>query len=371
MRLTFALVATLSLTACGVEDDDAAPDTAPAAKAEAAEASFDGKADWSFDLCERRGWYGDGECDWFCARRDPDCNAAPLGPEPAGDAATYPIVLAHGFDGSPTNRWGWYKVAAALEADGHTVFVAEVPPYAPVKVRAAHLARAIDAALDASGADKVSLLAHSMGGLDCRQAISGLGYGDRVASLTTISTPHRGSAVADVALKLLPGGASGALDALARAWGRSFSNVADDPDLLGAFNDISESAAPGFNAENPDDPQVYYQSWAGVSSAFGLANGKDAAACEGKLLRHPGTQDTMNATLLPMAAFVGGIIKLEPNDGMVRVTSAKWGEFKGCIPADHLGEVGQPKHDEANVYTGFDHLRFYRNLAFDLTKRGF
>jgi hypothetical protein len=41
-----------------------------------------------------------------------------------------------------------------------------------------------------------------MGGLDARYLISKLGYGTKVASLTTISTPHRGSPLADVALGL-------------------------------------------------------------------------------------------------------------------------------------------------------------------------
>ncbi|MCB9539094.1 MAG: triacylglycerol lipase [Myxococcales bacterium] len=365
------LLASLTLAACEAPTDEPAEDTAPAAKPEAAEAVIDGKADWSFDICERRGWYGDGECDWFCWDPDPDCDLPPLGDEPAGEATAYPIVLAHGFDGSPTNRWGWYGVAEALEADGHTVFVAQVPPYAPVKTRAGHLARAIDEALETSGADRVNVIAHSMGGLDSRYVVSSLGYGDRVASLTTISTPHRGSNVADVGLKLVPGAASGALNALAEAWGRTFSEVADDPDLLGALTDIAEKTAPAFNAANPDDAKVYYQSWAGVSSVLGLKNDADAAACGGKLLRHPGTQDRMHVTLVPMAAFTAHGAALLPNDGMVTVESAKWGAFRGCIPADHLDEVGQPKHDEADPNTGFDHVRFYRNMAFELAAQGF
>lgn len=369
-----ALLLALLAAACGEEPVDAgAPGEAPApaSKAEAAEATHHGKADWSLDICEHRGWYGDGECDWFCRRPDPDCALPPLGDEPAGTPARYPIVLAHGFDASPTNRWGFFRLEDALLDDGHDVYVAQVPPYDAVAVRAEHLARYVDVALEASGAEKVNLVAHSMGGLDSRYLISTLGYGDRVASLTTISTPHRGSAVADVALKLLPGAADRALNALASAWGRTYSDVAADSHLRDALRDIAEGSAPAFNAANPDAAGVYYQSWAGVSSAFGIANPKDAAACEGKLLRHPGTADKMDATLLPMAAFVAHGPALYPNDGMVRVSSAKWGRFRGCIPADHLDEVGQVKDSGADPHTGFDHLRFYRNLAFDLAAQGF
>ena len=45
--------------------------------------------------------------------------------------------------------------------------------------------------------EPVNLIAHSMGGLDARYLISRLGMADQVRSLTTISTPHRGSFMAD------------------------------------------------------------------------------------------------------------------------------------------------------------------------------
>ncbi|MCB9526120.1 MAG: triacylglycerol lipase [Myxococcales bacterium] len=370
MRATRWILCAALLAGCG--DNDPAPEGAaepPATKAEVAQANVDGKADWSLDPCERWGWYGDGACDWFCWDHDPDCDPSPLGPEPQGTATRFPIVLAHGFDASPTNRWGWYGVAEALRADGHAVHVASVPPYAPVATRAGYLARAIDEALESHGADQVHLVAHSMGGLDSRYVISTLGYGDRVVTLTTISSPHRGSYVTDVALKLTPELAEPALNALARAWGRTYSELADDTDLRGALNDLSEAAAPAFNAANPDDPRVKYLSWAGVSSPLGLPNPQDFVACDGKALHGRGVQDKMDATLVPMAAFAAHGAALAPNDGMVQVASARWGEFQGCIPADHLDEVGQVRDDGPDPYTGFDHVRFYRNLAFDLARR--
>ena len=45
---------------------------------------------------------------------------------------------------------------------------------------------------------KIHIIAHSMGGLDSRYMISKLGMADRVLSLTTISTPHHGSPIADI-----------------------------------------------------------------------------------------------------------------------------------------------------------------------------
>jgi triacylglycerol lipase len=375
-RLIIALLlASFAGVGCSADDTQDEPATNEAedlTKDQAAEATHEGKADFSFDLCERRGWYGDGECDWFCIKRDPDCNLPALGPEPAGFSARHPIVLAHGFDASPTNRWGFNGVAKALEADGHIVHVASVPPYNSPEVRAMFLADHVDAVLERTGADKVNIIAHSMGGLDTRVLVSGMGYGDRVASVTTISSPHGGTHVADVALGLVPGAADTAINALAKAWGRTFSEVAEDTDVRAALTGLAESSAPQFDADYPADERVFYQSWAGVSSVFGIRNPKDAAACEGLMLEHEGASaDRMDATLVPMAALTAHGTRLLPNDGLATVQSAKYGKFQGCIPADHLDEVGQVGDEGPDRHTGFDHLRFYRNISFDLAQQGF
>src|SRR5215469_10984999 len=72
-----------------------------------------------------------------------------------------------------------------------------------IKNRAARLAEQIQARFPEG---KVHIIAHSMGGLDSRYLLSKnlLGLDGRVASLSTVSTPHRGSPVADLVLGLLP-----------------------------------------------------------------------------------------------------------------------------------------------------------------------
>lgn len=289
-------------------------------------------------------------------------------------ASTHAIVLAHGFDGSLTNRWSFYKVADKLREDGHVVHAAQVSPYKGVPARAAELAVHVDAAQrecrakPGCDASKVHIIAHSMGGLDSRYLISKLGYGDRVASLTTISTPHRGSNVADVLLKFIPEDVEGAVDAMASMWGRTFTDrdLAADSDVKAALSSISEKTTKEtFNPEVKDDARVAYISWAGVSEIVGIPNPKDYDACEGKLQTRLGIRDGMDPTLVPASFFVAHGLELRPNDGMVTVESAKWGKFMGCIPADHLDEVGQPKHGR-HPLTGFDHVEFYRKLASSL-----
>jgi triacylglycerol lipase len=289
--------------------------------------------------------------------------------------ASHAIVLAHGFDASTTNRWSFFEVADKLRADGHVVHSAQVSPYKGVPARAAQLATHVDAALaecrarQGCDASKVHIIAHSMGGLDSRYLISKLGYGDRVASLTTISTPHRGSNIADVLLKLIPDDFAGAVNAMASVWGRSFTerDLADDSDVKAALSSISEKTTHDtFNPEVQDDPRVTYLSWAGVSEIVGIPNPKDEDACEGTLHTRLGIRDGMDPSLVGASPFVAHGLELRPNDGMVTVESAKWGKFMGCIPADHLDEVGQPKHSWGNPLTGFNHIEFYRKIASSL-----
>ncbi|AKU98574.1 Lipase precursor [Labilithrix luteola] len=286
--------------------------------------------------------------------------------------SSHAIVLAHGFDASTTNRWSFYKVADKLRADGNVVHAAQVSPYRAVPDRAVQLAAHVDAALaecraqPRCDASKVHIVAHSMGGLDARYLISTLGYGDRVASLTTISTPHHGSRIADVLVKIIPDDFDGALNAIGKAWAKTFTSdeLAEGTDLEGALRSISEQyTTETFNKEVLDDPRVTYLSWAGVSNFAAIPNTADREACEGKLTTSFGVRDAMNVTLVPAAGFVAHGVSLRPNDGMVTVESAKWGKFMGCIPADHLDEVGQPKHDSPDSWTGFDHLTFYRRLV--------
>lgn len=178
--------------------------------------------------------------------------------------------------------------------------------------------------------------------------------------------------IADVGLGLVREGAiADAVDAIAEVIGRRISTatLAKDTELRAALVALAEKNAPEFNRKNPNAPGVYYQSFAGVSSRFGIGDNDDDDACDGKLSGKP---DIMDVRLKAASLLVGrgfGFQKgFRPNDGFVTVQSAKWGRFRGCIRADHLDEVGQPKHDRPNK-TGFDHRKFYRSIAFGLAAR--
>jgi triacylglycerol lipase len=278
--------------------------------------------------------------------------------------APYPIILHHGLSGfdhlGPINYF--YGVKKDLARGGILAFETEVAPYQSSAVRGKQLAARIDQILEETEACKVNIVAHSQGGLDARYMISSLGYDDRVAALVTISTPHRGSRVADAVLGYLPDQADRLLDAFARLQGVMISDLGKDPNVRASMIQLSEKYMnEEFNPQNPDAEEVAYFSVAGRS----LQNSADQE-CEGGLWPNPVKTDAIDPLLL-----LTGLYLKEPNDGLVTVASAKWGAFVGCISADHYDEIGQLADALPNLASGFDHKRFYRKLAAFLRERGF
>lgn len=286
-------------------------------------------------------------------------------PQPLG--APYPIVLVHGMAGFEELKVGqigvayWNGVQDALAADGETsVFVTETSPYNSSEVRARELAPQVDAILKKTGHAKVNIIAHSQGGLDARLLASpqGLGFGDRIASITTIATPHFGTRVADVALGLenaVPGFiADSVTSSLLGFLQRTVYDRDTDVALRAQLLDLSVRGAKDFNAKYIDDPRVVYESYAGRSNLKAGLNICD----DGLFANEPLNLDAVTPVLSASATFLEAHIPVEINDGLVPVASAKWGTFLGCIPADHFKEVGHKL-----LPVGFDHLRFYRKLV--------
>jgi triacylglycerol lipase len=161
------------------------------------------------------------------------------------------------------------------------------------------------------------------------------------------------------------------VNAVAGAYDATYSEMAGGAEVRASYESLAERNAGAFAAAHPDDPQVFYQSWAGVSNVLGIANPKDAVACEGLFVGvSRWRRDVMDPRLVATAAIVAHGREMRPNDGLVTVESAKHGLFRGCLPADHIDEIGGTVGGTTFV-SRFDHVRFYRELAFDLTARGF
>ncbi|MGD9725966.1 MAG: esterase/lipase family protein [Nitrospiraceae bacterium] len=127
------------------------------------------------------------------------------------------LVLAHGIFG-----WGDQAAGRDMRQDYYTglrpflehrygnredLALRIIAPQVPVSERAAvrgeHLRDAIQAQLAGMPSEtRVHIIAHSMGGLDGRWVIAEGSVTDRIDSLTTIATPHRGTSLGDIAYAL-------------------------------------------------------------------------------------------------------------------------------------------------------------------------
>ena len=297
---------------------------------------------------------------------------APLG-------APYPIILVHGFSGwTDVGEVGYfYRVVADLTDAGADVTAPALPPYDSSADRSVVLSRVVDAVLARTHKRKVHLIAHSQGGVDSRVLITELGYADRVASLTTISTPHRGTAVADLAdyapgdvlnpagqlLAWMLGALEGAPPDEASWLTDDGVEAAYDPDLSAAINGLRPSAMALFNAAHPDPLGVPIFSLGGVSNLRSM----DDPACNDGLWAHSGTVDAVDFFFAGGGAYLnytegGTLFSPTPNDGLVTVSSARWGVWLGCIPADHADEIGQVADDGPGLFSAWDHRSFYLEL---------
>lgn len=246
---------------------------------------------------------------------------------PLARPVRYPVVLVHGWAGFdqlalPGGPQAYFRgVRGALEAHGHAVYIARVAPLSGIQRRAEQLA----AQLAAYDVPKVNIVAHSMGGLDARYAISQLGIAGRVASLCTIGTPHHGT-------PLLAG----------RIHAGSMLVFRQLKSLLAAdfegLSDIAEAPMEAFNELVLDVPAVDYFCYLGAVS-----------------------REHVHRLLLPSYTYLRK--RCGDNDGLVPAASQQWGECLGTIDADHWSQIGW--------FGEFDAPGFYSDLARLLAERGY
>jgi len=106
-------------------------------------------------------------------------------------AAATPVLLVHGFGGAKSS---WSSIAQALSAKGLSV---DAMTYAPVgntvEQLADKLVAHVEQMLSRTGAAKVHLVGHSLGGVVVAQAISDPRLKGRVETVITLGSPFGGS----------------------------------------------------------------------------------------------------------------------------------------------------------------------------------
>ena len=271
----------------------------------------------------------------------------------ASKCPRYPILLVHGagFRDKTVGINYWGRIPKALEAQGAKVFYGGTDAWGTLETNAATLKKTIERILVETNSKKVNIIAHSKGGLECRYLISALGIEHKIASLTTISTPHRGSVMVEKLANVPDWLYKGFSEVMNVVFGLQGD---DDPDFYNGSQSLTPAYMEKFNAEHPDKKGVYYQSFAGY-------------------MEEPKNDIILSVTSLASSKLEG------ENDGIVAVDSAKWANYGGVLQGangrgvSHMDEVDFRRRDVAiKPVLGATTVReFYIAVAADLAKRGY
>lgn len=263
-------------------------------------------------------------------------------------ATGYPILMVHGVffrDFRYFNYWG--RIPKALEANGARIFYGNHQSAAAVETSAGEIAERILNIVEETGCDRVNIIAHSKGGLDCRRALNLPGIAEHVATLTTVNTPHRGCEFADYLLTKIP---QAEQDAVAATYNAALKRLGDpEPDFLAAVSNLTSSFCKEFNEKVHDVPGVLYQS---IGS---------------KLNKAAGGRFPLNFTYHLAKYFDGA------NDGLVGENSFPWGSAYRMLTVNGSRGISHGDMIDLNRENipEFDVREFYVQLVADLKQRGF
>lgn len=258
----------------------------------------------------------------------------------------YPLIMVHGVgfrDLKYFNYWG--RIPRELTRYGAAVYYGNQEAMGTIACNAEDIKKKILEVLAATGSEKVNIIAHSKGGLDARYAVSKLGMGPYVASLTTVCTPHRGCRFVDYACRL----PERLYRFVARCFDGAFRRFGDrNPDFYTATRQFSTRDSERFNLDVTDVKGVYYQSYASMMRR----------AASDLLLWLP------YCLIYPLEG---------PNDGLVSIESAKWGRFREVFKSSRMrgishGDMIDLKRED---YQGFDVVECFVQIVSDLREGGF
>lgn len=260
----------------------------------------------------------------------------------------YPFILVSGLgfqdQNSLVNYWG--RVPDFLKAHGCEVYTAYQDAFNSHVDNAIKLKYRVLDILAKSGKEKINIIGHSKGGIESRYMTSRLGMEMKVASLTTLGSPHQGSGIADIVVGRVPIPRI-VLGRLVNIYGRLMGDKR--PDSLRAAVQLTRLSMENFNKDVPDVPEVYYQSYAShVNRAYPSVLWRTLA----------GILHTLDGN----------------NDGLVSIESSKWGEYRGLITSEKYPSIS---HGDMIGLTQFGGLKdfnahwFIAHLIHDLKNKGF
>ncbi len=161
-----------------------------------------------------------------------------------------PVLLVHGY---MCNRGFWWWMRRQLRARGFAVATIDLEgPFSDIESLADRLDGRIDALLAETGADRVLLVTHSMGGLVARTVL-GRGRSGRIARFVTLGGPHHGTVTARLGL------------------GRNARQMEPDNSWLAALNRVETTEVPTLTIWSYGDQIVAPQATSRLAGAREVA----------------------------------------------------------------------------------------------------
>jgi len=258
-------------------------------------------------------------------------------------ALNYPVVLVHGiamYDRTSIFKI-WGRIPRTLTDRGIQVFSGNTDAWGDYESNASILKETIEKILSQTGKEKVNIIAHSKGGIDSRYLIWKHDFGDKIASLTTICTPHNGSEIADLIYNQELVHTKMSLRAI-ELYGKLSSDIS--PNIYKVNYQLTTMNMKEFNEKVIMDNRVYCQSlYTIMRNVF-----------DDMLFRHT----------YPYIKSVSGA-----NDGLVSVYSAQWGDNYAKIEGgiSHREVIDLKKR----IIPGKNIPAVYIGIVKDLSEKGF
>lgn len=268
---------------------------------------------------------------------------------------SYPIVLSHGvlgFDdrqglvGGAIKYWG--GMDAYLRSQGVAVLTPGTNPIQSVPNRALDQKNQINTWMAANGYSKVHILAHSQGALVSRYMVSSLSMASKVSTITSVNGVNRGTPIADIALAVIPSWLQPSVNIVVNMLSQVIYGKTQQ-DIIAMTASLTVANVNALNTANPNLSTIKYYSY---GSKITLPD----------LIQHP-----IMGLAYPIT-WTGGVFNGQggDNDGVVPLSSQKWGTWKGG-PSYGLLTTGVDHIEAINfAYTGqtwYDVQAYYLAMA--------
>lgn len=267
------------------------------------------------------------------------------------------IGLVHGILGfDDTNGLAnglvkyWGGLDGYLRSQGAKVTTPGSSAANTIATRSSQTKTQLNTFMAANGCTKIHLVGHSQGGLVVRYLVKNDGFSSKTATVTTVNSLHKGAPMANIVLSVIPSWLQPFANSALSLFAKLVYRDGRPQDVIAMGQSLTTTYVQG--VLNPSTPNVSGIKYYSYGSKMAWAD----------LIQHP-----IMALTHPIT-WAGGIYYGlgGSNDGVVPLTSQKWGTWKGepsskwyATGIDHL----QATNFEWSGQNYFDVNGWYLNIA--------